>query len=187
MQNVLQRFRTIGSFETAGGVILPVTANLIRSDVSHTSGQYYFEVTVTAAVLLSGVGVGVDNGKEPVTRPGGGPGGICWVGNGGVSYNGGNNNYIIAPFSVGDVLGVAVDIDNTVIWFRDNGGNWNNNPSANPVRGSQSGGFSILAVTPGSGLANVFAVAQLMFAGDAMTANFSGPFTYTPPTGYGIF
>lgn len=185
MQNVLQRFRTIGNFENAGGIITPVTANLVRSNVSHSSGQYYFEMTVASAVILSAIGVGVDNGVEPLTRPAGQAGttgGICWVGNGGVSYNGITNAYVIAPFSVGDVLGVAVDIGNQLIWFRDNGGNWNNNASANPVTGSQVGGISIAAITP-----NVFAMAQLTNTGDEITANFAGPFSFTAPSGYGTF
>lgn len=182
MQSVIQRFRSISNFESLGGIILPVTTNLVRTNVSHTSGQYYFEMTVVAAASLSAVGVGVDNGAEPLVRPGGGIGGICWVGNGGVSYNGANNAKTVAPFSVGDVLGVAVDIGNQLIWFRDNGGNWNNNASANPVTGSQAGGLTIAAVTP-----NVFAMAQITSSGDEITANFAGPFSFTAPSGYGNF
>ena len=182
VQNVLQRFRTIGNYENVGGIIGPVTANLVRSNVSHSSGQYYFEMTVVAAAVLTAVGVGVDNGAEPLVRPGGGVGGICWVGNGGVSYNGANNAFVIAPFSVNSVLGVAVDIGNKLIWFRNNGGNWNNNASANPVTGSQVGGISIAAVTP-----NVFALAQLTNQNDEITANFAGPFAFAAPSGYGTF
>jgi Concanavalin A-like lectin/glucanases superfamily len=48
-----------------------------------------------------------------------------------------------AGYVAGDIIDVAVDRANNLIWNRINGGDWNNNPSANPS--TQSGGFILPA------------------------------------------
>lgn len=156
------------------------STQLARTNTSHSSGKYYFEMTVVAATNLAAVGVGVDNGSESLNAPGGQSGGIIWIGNGNVNYNGALDTTTIASFAVGDTLGVAVDVGGALIWFRDNAGNWNNNGSANPATGT--GGISILAVT-----SNVYAVVQLTNYSDNITANFAGPFVNTAPSGFGTF
>jgi len=142
-------------------------ASLVRSTNNHTTGKYYFEVTVTAAAIAAQVGVGVDDGTENLNLPGGQAGGICWCGNGSVNYNGALAIYHAATFTVGDILSVAIDLTGSLIWFRDNAGNWNNNPAANPATGV--GGFSIAAIS-----GTVFALAQLSQVGDEIDANFAG-------------
>lgn len=42
----------------------------------------------------------------------------------------------IATWAATNVLCVAIDIDNMLIWFRNGSGNWNNNASANPATGT---------------------------------------------------
>jgi len=159
---------------------VPALGELVRSNVSHASGKYYFEMMINAATNLALVGVGVDNGVESLNGVGGQAGGILWLGNGNVVYDGLGIAAAVQSFNVGDVVGVAVDVTDALIWFRDAGGNWSNNGSANPATGA--GGLSIAAVTP-----NVYAVAQLTDALDEITANFAGPFTYTAPSGFGNF
>jgi hypothetical protein len=78
---------------------------------------------------------------------------------------------------VGNILGVATDLVHGQIWFRVNGGNWNNSPTANPT--TNVGGFSISAVTP-----SVFPISQLNSGGDELTSDFYGPFTYAIPSGF---
>lgn len=150
---------------------------LVRSITTHTTGQWYFEITINAAAKLSDVGVGVDNGTENLNLSGGQAKGICWVGSGSVNYNGTLNAYLASTFFVGDILGVAVDITNAKIWFRENGGNWNNSASANPA--TNTGGFSISAIVP-----TVYALAQLSSVGDQVTANFLGTFGFSAPAGF---
>lgn len=187
MQNVVQRFRSIGNFESLGGLLVPVasggsgTASLLRSNTSHTSGKYYFEMTFLSAASLSNVGVGVDNGVEALTSPGGVSGSVLWLGTGAVNYNGSQSVFTVSSFAVDDVLGVAVDITDSLIWFRDNAGNWNASGTANPATGA--GGISIPGVTGG----NVYAFAQLTATSNSVSANFGGPFVNAAPSGFGTF
>ncbi len=152
-------------------------ASLVRSTTSLSTGKWYFEVTVNVAAVIGNVGVGVDNDAESLSGAAGQAGSICWVGNGNVNYNGTLDVYAAAAFSVGNTLCVAVDLVNMEIWFRVNGGNWNNSPTANPA--TDAGGFSITAITP-----HAYALAQLSATGDEMTADFNGPFSYAIPSGF---
>lgn len=165
---------------TSGTVLGGAGVGLVRSNVSHASGAFYFEMTVVAATTISGVGVGLDNGSESISGAGGNAAGVCWLGNGNVNYNGTAAAYKAAVFTVGSVLGVAVNLSSGLIWFRNQNGAWNNSSTANPA--TASGGFSIAAITP-----KAFAVAQLTNKGDEITANFAGPFSFTAPSGYGTF
>lgn len=165
---------------TGGTVLGAAGVGLVRSNVSHASGAFYFEMTVVAASLIADVGVGVDNGSESASGAGGNTGGICWLGNGNINYNGTAAAYKAATFTVGSVLGVAVNLSSKLIWFRNKNGAWNNSGSANPA--TATGGFSIAAVTP-----NAFALAQLTNKGDEISANFAGPFAYSVPSGFGDF
>jgi hypothetical protein len=153
------------------------SASLVRSSTSQFATKVYFETTVNVAAAVGQVGAGIDNNAENLTGPAGQAGSVCWCGDGSVNYNGNLAVYRASTFAVGDVLGVAVDLQNFLIWFRDNGGNWNASGSANPS--TATGGFSIAAVT---GL--VFALAQLSQGGDEMTADFSGPFAFSIPAGF---
>lgn len=155
-----------------------VGAGLVRSSTSHTTGSYYFEATVLSAMSTPNVGIGIDNGLESVNNVGGQGGGVMWVGNGNVNYNGTVDAFTISAFSTSDVLGVAVNIGSGLVWFRDNAGNWNNNGAANPA--TNTGGLSVPAAT-----STTFVVAQLATTGDAIQVNFAGPFVNTAPSGYG--
>lgn len=80
--------------------------------------------------------------------------------------------------AVGDVVDIAVYGGNNV-WFRVNGGNWNDNPSADPA--TNTGGLSI------SGLGTVWPAYTLMKDTNSAsyTANFGATtFPYAPPSGY---
>ena len=56
-------------------------------------------------------------------------GGDIWF-NGGV-YQGG-----LQTWGNNDIIDIVVDNNTNGLWVRVNGGNWNNNPSANPATGS---------------------------------------------------
>lgn len=148
-----------------GGVFL--LADLIRSLTSHTSGSgsWYFEMMFDVAADLTQVGVGIDNNFESLTVAAGQTGGICWLGNGVVNYNGFNGVYHASSYAVGDVLGVDTNLTAKTIRFRVNGGSF-------------SSSFSISSIVTGP----MFALAQLTDAGDQVTANFTGLFAFTPPS-----
>lgn len=85
----------------------------------------------------------------------------------------------IASFVANDNIGVAVDLVNQKIWFRKNGGNWNNDVIANQNPVGAVGGISIAAMP-----------ISLMpaFGGSATssaTAKFTAAsWTYAAPTGF---
>jgi hypothetical protein len=55
--------------------------------------------------------------------------GDIWLG--GVNYGGG-----LQTWGNNDIIDIAIDNNTNLLWVRVNGGNWNNNPSANPATGS---------------------------------------------------
>jgi hypothetical protein len=81
----------------------------------------------------------------------------------------------VSPIATFDL---CIDLDNRMIWGRQNGGNWNNDPAADPA--TNIGGFSIAAVT-----GDIYAAASSVNAGDTITANFGATgFTYAIPAGF---
>ena len=80
----------------------------------------------------------------------------------------------------GNITSLAVDIDNKLIWFRVNGGNWNASGTANPATGA--GGISISAISPTGG---VWLCCCLNDVADAATLNVgNSAFSYTVPSGF---
>lgn len=93
-----------------------------------------------------------------------------------------NNNSIttIQTYTTGDVISVAVDLVNELVWFRKNGGNWNNSGTANPATGA--GGISI---PNGAALGGIFPAVGVYAVGDSVTINLGGStFAYTAPSGF---
>lgn len=138
-------------------VPLFLVADLVRSITSHATGHWYFEVTIDVATDLTKVGVGIDNNAESLTLEAGRAGAICWLGGGTVNYNGTPAFYTAMTFLVGDVLCIDANLDAGTIAFRVNGGAW-------------SSAFSIAAILTGP----MYALAQLFYANDQVTANFTG-------------
>lgn len=160
-----------------------------------TTGKYYFEVTLTNFAAGAGVGVGV--GNTSATYAGmsvqATNGAMCYMvghtGSGTIFTSaGGNTGLSIGARTTGNVIGVALDLTNSRVWFRAGAaGNWNgiagNNPSAPPGTG---GGVAVVAgtivpfVTFGSGLTG-----QAGVAGNVFTANFGdSAFVGTVPSGF---
>lgn len=149
-----------------------------------TGTKIYFEEVVNVMVgpaANNGIGIGIsDTTTVPQffvgsTSHGAGyfPDGEFWTNN--------TNPISLASFGAGDNIGVAVDITNHKIWFRKNGGLWNNDILANQNPATGTGGLSITTV--GS---PVFAVIDLRTdAGNKATAQFaSGSWTYAAPAGF---
>jgi hypothetical protein len=115
------------------------------------SGKFYFEAKVTAFVGGTANGVGIapattapNNNYADLTGSTSGWNSIQFSG-GGVFSNGS----LVSPASLGarsngDVIGLAVDLDNRMMWFRvAPSGNWNNSGTANPA--TNTGGVAIPA------------------------------------------
>lgn len=83
----------------------------------------------------------------------------------------------------GKILDVALDTVARKIWFREDGGDWNNNPSADPATGVGADAWTDPAAASPA-YANYFIAARLRTNGDYATINTTGPFTYSVPAGF---
>lgn len=170
----------------SGGGLIATHSNSVdesgaRSAANKTGGKYFFEMTVNVThgandsqgILLSASTYGdmCSNGRD------------CFAVDqfGGIYSNNGSPANFPAHTVGGDVLCFAIDLTTRLGWVRKNGGNWNNDGTANPATGV--GGFTLGAgaFAPavgfgGSGTAS----------GDAATANFGqSTYAYAAPAGFG--
>lgn len=151
----------------------------VRTIYGFGSGKVYFEAT--ALVLGSaGCGPGIGNLLAGTGFLGGVVGGFQYISSGAVYTN---NGVIatIATYVVNNVICVAVDIGNKKIWFRVNGGNWNNTAGNDP--GSNVGGYDLTALLANNG--TVYAAFDGWQAGDSFRFNMGATaFAQTVPTGF---
>jgi len=151
-----------------------------------TAGKLYFEATVNAsdgntqnhvAIIKSTFCAGSYN---------------CFPGGSAISYtpqtgdvyiNTGSPVHTIQTTSPTQVVGVALDITGALVWFRPNGGNWNNDPTADPATGT--GGYSVSAVSSGATLYPYIVVGKFSGSGQ-ITANFGATaYSLSAPSGFG--
>lgn len=157
----------------------------VRSVASYSTGKFYCEMLSGAVAGAYVHAIGLANSLASLTAGPGSPdtnsialysgdpvvyaaGGSA--GSSGVNYNGGAS----------DVVGMAVDIGAGLIWFRVNGGNWNNNILNDPVTGI--GGINVAAVSKPwfvLGQSGVNAVNTFNFGATA--------YANSAPSGYGNF
>lgn len=150
------------------------------------SGLCFMSVAVTT--LTAGLILGITNSSALLTQfPGvSDNNGIGINADGQVWINGANPTYPSgshpSSFVAGDVLDMCVDVTNKVIYWRKNGGNWNNDASANPTLGLSGRGISWSTMTGASGA--LYAAIAMQNSGDAATANFgASAFTFAKPSG----
>jgi hypothetical protein len=164
----------------------------VRSTAYKTIGKYYFEVTVGASngttdgcgILMStGTYSGINSGQDcTYVYPN--------LSGGAIYTHDGSAGISIGAVADGSIVGIAIDLDLRLGWFRQNGGNWNGNVigSQNPATATGGvnieGKFSLPTIGPPFSPCVSFSSGSP--AGDNMTANF-GQSTYsmTPPSGFG--
>lgn len=137
---------------------------LATVDVGSPSGRWYTGIVNSTFVIGSSM-VNVNN--------------AAFIRTGGLS--GFNSVNASAPFGgQGDNFGIAVDFVHSNIWFRVNGGNWNNDILANQNPATNTGGISFSGIgTP------VWAAWSGLDNTDAVTAQFqTSSWTYTVPVGF---
>ena len=156
----------------------------VASTSGNTSGKYYFEATFTTLTAGGDYGVGIGTPASSYLGMGqtGGVTGNMLFRSGNIysagTLQGGSS---LAARSNGDVIGIAVDLDNRRVWFRvAPSGNWNNSGTANPA--TNTGGV----VTPAGTM-----VPFCTFGGaggtadNVLTANFgASTFTGAVPSGF---
>jgi hypothetical protein len=147
---------------------------------ARTTGKYYFEMTVT--VINSGArGVGLIN-------PGASYNGVIATGlncviyytnSGNISSNNASSGKSVGIAAVGQVIGVAIDLDARKAWFRRAGGNWNGE-----VIGISDPAAGLGGVTVGSGAFAPVVAFSNSFA-SAFTANFGATaYANAAPSGF---
>ena len=118
-----------------------------------------------------------------------------WFGNNGVVYNGSSGTVVTYnTWTTGDVIGIALDLDNNKLYFAKNG-TWEN--SGNPATGTNPVATDItdewvIGIAPASGAADgaIFNFGQdSSFAGNETAqgntdSNGVGDFYYEPPSGF---
>lgn len=158
--------------------------DIARSIASHSSGKYYFELDViqspngsddcfgicTSGLIASGVGSGpgFDGTGLDIT---------VFTRNANIWYNSGQIGSLAQSPLPGDIIGIAFDADNKLLWINDivsgtTPGTWNNTSVITPASGL--GGISISGLT--SALYAYFALDNGQIGAEG-TANF-GASTY---------
>ncbi|MDN7611269.1 SPRY domain protein [Burkholderia cepacia] len=155
------------------------TQAVVLATNGYASGKHYFEIVFSAGSSSGNASVGIAPGNEPLDRQVGyddTTGAVAVFQSSGTIYKGGTNVGSVAGFSTANnTVGIAVDADQKLVWFRSSNGNWNGSASANPSTGT--GGISY-AIT-GNAFPAVCTDASATFK-----ALFSGNFVGTIPAGF---
>jgi len=140
----------------------------IMSKASITTGKVYLSVRFDA-YEYGGVGINdIDKSHELYY----GWDGQIYSSDGGTIDN-------IGGFNAPCDIDIAIDADAHLIWFRVDGGVWNDSGSSDPTTGAE--GFTL----PGTGLTYYVQVGLPYFAGSQRTLNTGTvPFAYPPPAGF---
>jgi len=93
----------------------------IESTTSHAANKYYVEVAVSGAADFE---IGLWNTP--------GSYGARLKSDGSIITEAGTDP-TFSPLAAGDIIGIAADITEGKIWFRVNGGDWNNDPLQDPA------------------------------------------------------
>jgi hypothetical protein len=153
----------------------------VRSIFSSATGKYYWEYIFTGATLNGG---GITLGTTNLSSAGTADLGFATVNNGGTI----NINAVffanLASFIVGGVAGMALDLDNKRIWFRNGAaGQWNASGTANPA--TNTGGASLAFIGAGTAAYGVATSRNNGTAAAAITANFGdSAFVGVVPAGF---
>lgn len=180
---------TFNPADTAAGLTLSAgnlaiasggTSDKSRSTANHSTGKYYCEAAYAGAAIYKVI-LGVADAAESLTV--GDPGNTAhsaglWQGDTNIYGNSNSVLGVAADYSGGLVLSMAVDVGAKLLWYRVNGGIWNNNGANDPAAGSGGAAISFL-----SGSLYVMGGAN---TATPLTVNFGGStYSFTPPSGFG--
>lgn len=147
-----------------------------RSDISKSSGKWYWEITVTTggADMFPGISkAAVGIGTPYVVSAGAGDGYGYGSGNGNKRASPSTDTAYGASYTSGDKIMIALDMDNGKIWWGKNG-TWQG--SGDPAAGTNA------AFT---GVSGTYFATESQFEAINILANFGATaFTYTVPTGF---
>ena len=159
-----------------GGTGGPPFNYSIYSTFTQNTGKWYWETTIATVggqafvgmfnTAINFTGTSLQSSAGPVL-----------YGNDGNYYNETSPVSFGATYTTGDVIGVAVDFDNSLIWFSKNG---TFQASGNPAAGTNGRSFGS-GKTWGTG----YVESGSSVSASAYNINFGQqPFAYTPPAGF---
>jgi hypothetical protein len=195
--NPLDNYYLSGTF-SEGNLKVSIDNNsteaFTTSTIGVSSGKWYMEnkiITTSSGRLYSGVTYGTAQGTND--WPGGGSDQWFYRSEDGKVYHGGSLEYTGATLADGDIVGIALDLDNHKLYFSKNG-TFNN--SGDPTSGSTGTG----AIALDTGQTYFFAVGESGDTAVVSSANFGSPsfsissgnsdangygnFEYSVPSGY---
>lgn len=150
-----------------------------KSTLSYSTGKQYCEFTINTDA--SNLGVGCCNSSYSNTDPPGYPGAFAWTNTSGIYLNGSHYTGSANNLIKGSIIGMAVDLNNHLVWVTSDGVNWNTSYTTGQVA-SGVGGYDISSLsTP------LYAVADQQGSGGVITLNagaVNNSFAYTVPTGF---
>lgn len=157
----------------------------VRATKSHSSSKYYYETDLTAITAPNdSLALGIGNSTMTLTTfPG-----STYNSTGMLNGTGkvGINSVVVATYATfvqGQTLCMAVDLDNMRMWYRTNGGNWNNNASADPATNTL--GVDISSLNASGAGPPYFPAMCLSNSGDTFTSNFgASAYAQAVPSGF---
>lgn len=160
----------------------------VRSTTSYSSGKIYFEVTL--GTVTTDIAIGIANSSWTLSDPGQLGSNTQSVGFYAVSptqaiyYNSSQLSTGASASSNGEIVSVAVDFTNKLIWVKTAvmiaaSQPWNNSSSANPATGTAGVSFSGIAAGP------YFVTFDTLEGGSVATVNFGNTaFNRAAPSGF---
>jgi hypothetical protein len=147
----------------------------------YSTGKKFCSVLMNTVAADNPEGIGVCTGSQLLGTYMGQGESISWWKAGTIEFNSGTVA-TIGGFTTGDVLDMAVDLDAKLVWFRKNGGDWNNDVLANQNPDGNVGGASFAGIPAGPYYVGIC----MIYDYEQYTMNFGAtPYTYAAPSGYG--
>lgn len=176
-----------GNLIATDGAVDTFNFNVARSIASHSTGKLYNEFIPTGGSWPDAydASIGITNASTSVNvKLGNDTNSFAYYNNEGqIFINAVGVGPTLPPYVSGNVVGMAVDIGNLLLWLRVAGGNWNGSSTANPA--TATGGISLSTMTGGG----PFYAAAVSFTNDPnpiWTANFGGSaYANAAPSGFG--
>lgn len=157
------------------------TSIAVRAIASHSTGKFFDSTHLDVLANVNGT-IGMANSSASLSNfIGSDANGLAYNPNNGGILVGGSNIAVIQTAVQGDTIDMAVDIGGQLVWFRTTGGNWNNDPTANPATGVN--GISYAA--SGLGAGPYFPAWAGFSSLDVVTANFgASAYSFAAPSGF---
>lgn len=182
-------FSTSGTALTATKTALNGWYGGVRTPVFRSGGKWYWEIGIGPKAGDTGVGLAnpswlIDN-SDPAfgSYLGSDTNSVGLYGGATVGYTNDLTTQVtpMPNVAAGGNVGIALDCDNWKWWARQDGGAWNAGQAGAQDPATNQGGIPLSASYRVGGMGPAV---TLQAVNDAVTARFSAPFSYTPPSGF---